>query len=179
MIKDFKNNLSEKDNNKMDDQPLNFQKFKRSSKEDLFTQLDAPYFNIPKGQICIYVKKYSSDGNHKLGLCVILEDNIKTDTSAFICPVETIKKYNPNDPKLRYRVYLGKLPLINSENTYYGIIDEIRSMDKRRIILDSNFNNQSFGFISFAALNEINRQYYALLNERLIISKNYEKIYFC
>lgn len=132
------------------------------------SSLDTPYFPISIGQICTYIKNYHKEGN-KIGFCIILEESSKLNPSVFVCPIEILRKYNPNNSL--NNVYLGKLPLIDLENNYYGIISDIKIMDKRRIIVDESFIKKSYGFVSPKVLNEINAQYFNLIESHLNVSE--------
>lgn len=142
------------------------------------SSIDTPYFPISIGQICAYIKNYHKEGN-KIGFCIVLEESSKLNPSVFVCPIEILKKYNPNITI--NVVYLGKMPLLELDNNYYGIINEIKIMDKRRIIMDDNFINKSYGFVSTNVLNEINSQYFNLIETHLNVEKNsyYEKTNYC
>lgn len=126
-----------------------------------------PYFYIKKGKLVEYIKAYKGDGQLSIGLALILEESTSRDYEAFICPL-TFEK--PNFKNERYRLAIGELPTINNGEIVYAKLDQIRSLDKKRII-KASLEDHNLGIVPYDVITEIELVYYNLLFKGNVVSK--------
>lgn len=118
-----------------------------------------PYFYIKKGKLVEYIKSFKVDGQLSIGLALVLEESTSRDYEAFVCPL-TFEK--PNLKNERYRLAIGELPSIRSNEIVYAKLDQIRALDKKRII-KSSLENHNLGIVPYEVITQIELVYYNLL----------------
>jgi len=146
-------------------------KSSNESKELIYLRKASDYptfYYLKIGKIVQYVKKIVGNDNlaEKRNYGIILENSDFDETNVFICPISFNEPKSANFWK---RCKLGVIPTINKDKKAYAKLDQIRYIDKKRIIKES-LTNSNFGYLPIDEVERIQNGFFKLINKRMNIN---------
>ena len=153
-----------------------------NSKYEKTIQFPSNHFYVPKGKLIQFVKKFSNkEEDIVYGFGFALEESEINDPNLLICPLDAVLIKDRNLIKDNiYMTEIGILPLISNKYVFLSKTQEIRMIDKKRIIRNSKFFSNTLGAIPYYKVNEVSIKYLYLMGQKLNVGK-YElnKPFFC
>ncbi len=136
-----------------------------------------PTVNYPifKGQIFQYISKFDKNNKPVYKLALSLEDSLDSESTVFICPLETFNKINTKVDSKKY-VEIGLLPLISKNNIFYAKLEGAKMINKKLVNLkDNKVLSRGYGNLSIEQVERIQLFYLRLANNKFEIFKRYKK----